>query len=147
MGLLALEEASSQDAWRWRKSTTWTCSCGRKRKERCNCRRCRGRSPCGLEYSIEATLSAPQNHPFAAVAGALNILGEVKYAEDLGAAVLKTDKGRASVFANGHIMIIAGKEEAEELLRDVCQTHTARADVHEMQNLREELPARGDCRG
>ena len=75
----------------------------------------RGRSPCGLEYSIEATLSAPQNHPFSSVAGALSLIGEVKYAEDLGAAVLKTDKGRATVFANGHIMIIAGKEEAEEL--------------------------------
>jgi ferredoxin len=56
------------------------------------------------------------------VAGALNLLGGVKYAQDLGAAVLKTEKGRASVFANGHIMIIAGREEAEELLRDVCQT-------------------------
>ena len=49
-------------------------------------------------------------------------MGEVKYAEDLGAAVIKTEKGRATAFANGHIMIIAGKEQAEELLRDVCQT-------------------------
>ena len=82
----------------------------------------RGRSPCGLEYSIEATLTAPQNHPFPAVAGALSMLGEVKYAEDLGAAVVKTDYGRATVFANGHIMIIAGKSEAEELLRRVSET-------------------------
>jgi phosphoadenosine phosphosulfate reductase len=82
----------------------------------------RGRSPCGLEYSIEAMLSAPQNHPFASVAGALSILGEVKYAEELGAAVVETDKGRISVFANGQIMIIAGKEEAEELLQSVCRT-------------------------
>jgi phosphoadenosine phosphosulfate reductase len=81
-----------------------------------------GRSPCGLEYSIEATLFAPQNHPFSSVAAALNVLGEVKYAEDLGAAVIKTEKGRATAFANGHIMIIAGKEQAEELLRDVCRT-------------------------
>jgi len=44
----------------------------------------RGRSPCGLEYSIEATLCVPQNHPYSCVAAALNILGEVKYAEDLG---------------------------------------------------------------
>lgn len=79
-----------------------------------------GRSPCGLEYSIEATFGAPQNHPFASVALALNILGEVNYSEDLGAAVIKTEKGRATVFANGHIMIIAGKSQAEELLRDVC---------------------------
>ena len=79
----------------------------------------RGRSPCGLQYSIEATLSAPQNHPFSSVAGALNLLGEVKYAEDLGAAVVTTEKGRVTVFANGHIMIIAGKEEAEALLREV----------------------------
>ncbi|MGB5099403.1 MAG: phosphoadenosine phosphosulfate reductase family protein, partial [Methanothrix sp.] len=82
----------------------------------------RGRSPCGLEYSIEATLCAPQNHPFSQVAAALNILGEVKYEEDLGAAVIKTEKGRVTAFANGHIMIIAGKEQAEELLRDVCET-------------------------
>ena len=46
----------------------------------------------------------------------------MKYEEDLGAAVLKTEKGRVSVFANGHIMIIAGKEQAEELLREVCET-------------------------
>ncbi|MDD1750881.1 MAG: hypothetical protein LUO89_13525, partial [Methanothrix sp.] len=82
----------------------------------------RGRSPCGLEYSIEATLSAPQNHPFASVANALNVLGDVKYAEDMGAAVIKTDKGRATAFANGHIMVIAGKEQAEELLRSICMT-------------------------
>ena len=44
----------------------------------------RGRSPCGLEYSIEATLTAPQNHPFPAVAGALNMLGDVKYARRSG---------------------------------------------------------------
>jgi len=82
----------------------------------------RGRSPCGLNYSIEAALSAPQNRPFDLVAGALHILGEVKYASDLGAAVVKTDQGRATVFANGNIMIIAGKEEAEELLAGVFET-------------------------
>ncbi len=81
-----------------------------------------GRSPCGLEYTIEAALCAPQNHPFASVAAALNILGEVKYAEDLGTAVIKTETGRATAFANGHIMTIAGKEQAEELLREICQT-------------------------
>ncbi len=36
--------------------------------------------------------------------------------------MIKTEKGRVTVFANGHIMIIAGKEQAEELLRDVCET-------------------------
>lgn len=82
----------------------------------------RGRSPCGLNYSIEAALSTAQNHPFDNVANALHILGEVKYASDLGAAVVKTDKGRATVFANGNIMIIAGKEEAEELLAGVFET-------------------------
>jgi len=82
----------------------------------------RGRSPCGLNYSIEAALSVPQNHPFDLVAGALHILGEVKYASDLGAAVVKADQGRATVFANGNIMIIAGKEEAEELLAGVFET-------------------------
>ena len=82
----------------------------------------RGRSPCGLEYSIEATLATPQNQPFSAVAGALKMLGEVKYDEDLGAAVVKTDYGRATAFANGHILIIAGKLEAEDLLRRVSET-------------------------
>jgi len=82
----------------------------------------RGRSPCGLQYSIEANLSAPQNHPFSLVASAFNILGEVKYEEELGAAVIKTEKGRVTVFANGQIMIIAGKEQAELLLKEVCET-------------------------
>ena len=91
-------------------------------KEEITLQALRGRSPCGLEYSIEATLCAPQNHPFSCVAAALNILGEVKYEEDLGAAVIKTEKGRVTAFANGHIMIIADKERAEELLRDVCET-------------------------
>ncbi|MDD1739055.1 MAG: phosphoadenosine phosphosulfate reductase family protein [Methanothrix sp.] len=91
-------------------------------KDEVQLRAVRGRSPCGLEYSIEATLSSPQNHPFASVAGALPILGEVKYAEELGAAVVETDRGRISVFANGQIMIIAGKDEAEELLQSVCRT-------------------------
>ncbi|OPY54295.1 MAG: hypothetical protein A4E49_01114 [Methanosaeta sp. PtaU1.Bin112] len=82
----------------------------------------RGRSPCGLSYSIEANLSAPQNHPFSLVASALNILGEVKYAEDLGAAVIKTEKGRITVFANGQILIIAEREQAEQQLQEVCET-------------------------
>ena len=82
----------------------------------------RGRSPCGLEYSIEARLSVPQNHPFSSVVAALPMLGETKYAEELGAAVVKADKGRISVFANGQIMIIAEKEAAEELLQSVCRT-------------------------
>ena len=91
-------------------------------KDKVELRAVRGRSPCGLEYSIEAMLSAPQNHPFASVAGALPILGDVKYSEELGAAVVQTDTGRISVFANGQIMIIAGREEAEQLLQSVCRT-------------------------
>jgi phosphoadenosine phosphosulfate reductase len=82
----------------------------------------RGRSPCGLEYSIEANLTVPQNHPFSAVAGALSMIGKVKYSEDLGAAIIKTDKGRCTVFASGHIMIIAQKKEAEELLEKAVKT-------------------------
>ena len=104
----------------------------------------RGRSPCGLEYSIEATLTAPQNHPFSAVAGALRMLGDVKYDEDLGAAVIKTDYGRATVFANGHIhdycRQIGGGGAAAKGLRD----HPAGADVHEMPYLHEELQSKGN---
>lgn len=80
-----------------------------------------GRSPCGLEYSIEATLFYPQSHPFSSVANALGILGRVKYEEDMGAALLKTEKGRATVFANGQIMVIAKRAEAEELLQRVIE--------------------------
>ena len=82
----------------------------------------RGRSPCGLDYSIEAFLSAPQNHAFSAVAGALSLLGEMKYAEDLGAARIKTNTGRVTAFASGHLRIIAPCKEAEELLRRSCET-------------------------
>jgi phosphoadenosine phosphosulfate reductase len=77
----------------------------------------RGRSPCGLEYSIEADLSAPQNQPFEALTGALKMLGEVSYSEDIGAAVVRTNTGRITIFANGHIMVIAPEKAAEDLLR------------------------------
>ncbi len=82
----------------------------------------RGRSPCGLDFSVEAFLSAPQNHSFSAVSGALSLLGDVKYAEDLGAARIKTKTGSVTAFASGHIMIIAPRKEAEELLRRSCET-------------------------
>jgi phosphoadenosine phosphosulfate reductase len=103
-----------------------------------------GKSPCGLKYSIEAYLTVPQNHPFPAVANVLSMIGEVKYSEELGTAVIKAnkhmhmhkdkdragarnkggnkDEGRCTVFASGHIMIIAQKKEAEELLKDVVET-------------------------
>jgi ferredoxin len=87
-----------------------------------SCQILKGRSPCGLDFSIEATLSVPQNSPFPVVAGALNVIGSVKYSEDLGAAVIKTDKGRITVFANGNINITADQKNAEELLRRVFET-------------------------
>jgi len=95
--------------------------CGKFNADEVSLQAVRGRSPCGLEYSIEATLAVPQNHPFSSVAQALKLLGDVQYAEDLGAAVVRTDKGRATVFAGGHIMIIAGEDEAEVLLREICE--------------------------
>ena len=87
-----------------------------------SCQIIKGRSPCGLDFSIEAALSVPQNNPFPVVAGALNMIGIVKYSEDLGAAVIKTDKGRITVFANGVINIIADQKNADELLRRVFET-------------------------
>jgi phosphoadenosine phosphosulfate reductase len=118
--------------WRWRrhapkmveiaKAHGIDLKIGSKESKDTACKIVRGRSPCGLSYSIEATLTGPQNHPFSAVAGALNMIGEVKYSEDLGAAFVKTDKGRITVFANGHIMIIAEQEEAEMLLQRICET-------------------------
>jgi len=50
------------------------------------------------------------------------MLGKVSYAEDLGAAVIKSEKGRATVFANGQLMVIAPKEEAKKLLGKIFET-------------------------
>jgi phosphoadenosine phosphosulfate reductase len=82
----------------------------------------RGRSPCGLKYSIEGTLAVPQNYPFSAVANALGMIGRVKYSEDMGVAVVEAKEGKVTLFANGHFMIVAEKEEAEVLLRKVVET-------------------------
>jgi len=80
-----------------------------------------GRSPCGLEHSIEAALTSPQNHPFSSVAAALPMAGEVKYAEDMGAAVVISGESRATVFASGHIMVTGPKGEAERMLEEIVE--------------------------
>jgi phosphoadenosine phosphosulfate reductase len=82
----------------------------------------KGRSPCGVGYSIEANLAVPQNHPFSNVANALNILGTVKYSEDLGTAILETKDGKCTIFADGHLLVIASKEKADDLLAKVVET-------------------------
>jgi phosphoadenosine phosphosulfate reductase len=82
----------------------------------------KGQSPCGANYSIEANLSVPQNHPFSAVANALNMLGAVKYSETLGTAILETDHGRCTAFANGHLLVVASRENAEKLLKEIVET-------------------------
>lgn len=82
----------------------------------------KGRSPCGVTYSIEANLVMPQNQPFAAVANALTMIGNVKYSESLGTAVLDTSDGRCTIFANGHLLVVAPKEKADDLLLKVLET-------------------------
>lgn len=82
----------------------------------------KGRSPCGVGYSIEANLTASQNHPFSDVANALNILGTVKYSEDLGTAILETKDGKCTIFADGHLLVVASKEKADDLLAKVVET-------------------------
>jgi len=82
----------------------------------------KGVSPCGLEYSIDANLTMPQNYPFPMVANALSMLGEVKYSESLGAANLKTASGKCTAFASGHLFVIAPKDKADEELRKVVET-------------------------
>jgi len=82
----------------------------------------KGRSPCGAGYSIEANLVVPQNHPFSNVANALNILGTVKYSEDLGTAILETKDGKCTIFADGHLLVVASKEKADDLLAKVVET-------------------------
>jgi phosphoadenosine phosphosulfate reductase len=81
----------------------------------------KGRSPCGVNYSIEANLSVPQNHPFSAVANVLSMLGKVKYSESLGTAILEAENGRCTVFANGHLLVVAPKEKADGVLKRVVE--------------------------
>jgi ferredoxin len=50
------------------------------------------------------------------------MLGEVNYSEELGAANIRTKKGKFTAFADGHLLIIAPKAEAEELLQKVIET-------------------------
>ena len=99
----------------------------------------KGRSPCGVSYSIEANLSIPQNHPFSAVANVLTILGAVKYSEDLGTAILEAEDGKCTVFANGHLLVVALEHKADSLLFESCRGYFAGPDVHSLQNMREEL--------
>jgi len=82
----------------------------------------KGRSPCGAGYSIEANLAVPQNHPFSDVANALNILGTVKYSADLGTAIVETKDGKCTIFADGHLLVVASKEKADDLLAKVVET-------------------------
>jgi phosphoadenosine phosphosulfate reductase len=82
----------------------------------------KGRSPCGVNYSIEANLSVPQNHPFSAVANVLSMLGKVKCSESLGTAILETENGRCTVFANGNLVVVAPKERADSILEKVVET-------------------------
>ncbi len=82
----------------------------------------KGRSPCGVKYSIEGNLSVPQRYPFKMVADALRMLGDVKYSEDLGVAILETKDSRSTVFANGHLLVIAPKDKADSILRGIVET-------------------------
>lgn len=82
----------------------------------------KGRSPCGAGYSIEANLAVPQNHPFSDVVNALTIVGTVKYSEDLGTAIVETKDGKCTLFADGHLLVVASKEKADDLLARVVET-------------------------
>lgn len=82
----------------------------------------KGRSPCGVKYSIEGNLSVPQNYPFKMVANALSMLGDVKYSEDLDVAILEQKDSRSTVFANGHILVVAPEEKAEDMLKRIVET-------------------------
>jgi phosphoadenosine phosphosulfate reductase len=81
----------------------------------------RGRSPCGVSYSIEANLSVPQNHSFSAVANVLTMLGTVKYSENLGTAIIEAEDGKCTVFANGHLLVVAPEQKADNLLFKVVE--------------------------
>jgi phosphoadenosine phosphosulfate reductase len=81
----------------------------------------KGRSPCGVSYSIEANLAMPQNHPFSAVANVLTMLGTVIYSEDLGTAILEAEDGKCTVFANGHLLVVAPEHKADNLLGEVVE--------------------------
>jgi phosphoadenosine phosphosulfate reductase len=81
----------------------------------------RGRSPCGLKHSIEASLRVPQRHGFDLVAACLSTVGPVKYKESLGVCLIKTQDGRCTVFSGGNMMIIASEEKADGLLEKAVE--------------------------
>jgi len=81
-----------------------------------------GRSPCGVKHSIECNLTVPQNYPFGRVANALSMLGNVKHSEELGTAILEIGGSRSTVFANGHILVVAPKEKADGILKSIIET-------------------------
>jgi phosphoadenosine phosphosulfate reductase len=95
---------------------------GQEREKKVKLDLVKGRSPCGVGYSIEANLSVPQNHPFSNMANALNVLGNVKYSEDLGTAILETKDGKCTIFADGHLLVVASEEKADDLLAKAVET-------------------------
>ncbi|MCJ7443962.1 MAG: phosphoadenosine phosphosulfate reductase family protein [Methanotrichaceae archaeon] len=82
----------------------------------------KGVSPCGLKFSIEAKLTIPQNYPFESVAKALTMLGKTKYSDELGVANLTLDDCSCTLFANGHILVIAPERKAKSILKKLVET-------------------------
>ncbi|MBW6462058.1 MAG: phosphoadenosine phosphosulfate reductase family protein [DPANN group archaeon] len=78
--------------------------------------------PChDKKFSLEGVLSGIKD--FEKLAGVFNILGSVRYSEDLGAITVRTGKCDISLFASGHIVIKSdSKDDAKNMFTELVKT-------------------------
>ena len=66
----------------------------------------KGVSPCLTGgYSLDANLTLPESVPFDRVVNILGTLGEVRYSEDMGVAIVRRDQLTAKLFESGQIVV------------------------------------------
>jgi phosphoadenosine phosphosulfate reductase len=71
-----------------------------------------GISPCLTGgFSLEANLSLPEPVPFERVANLLGTLGEVRYAEEMGVAIVRRGPLSAKLFESGQIVVTGPRTE------------------------------------
>lgn len=82
-----------------------------------NLRILKGASPCAAGgYSIEAVLSMPSRRELSMMQYSLRTIGDVRYSDEYGIALLRYKGASAKIFAGGQVSVVApSKELAEEL--------------------------------
>lgn len=78
--------------------------------------------PChDKKFSLEGVLTGIKD--FEKLAGVFNILGSVRYSEELGAITIRTGKCDISLFASGHIVIKSdSKDDAKDMFIELVKT-------------------------